>query len=123
MALNLAHRHAAGVERQYLVVKAAPAGLVLGDELGLERARAVAWDFNGQGAKVAFECFFAAPISGVASFIGDHLVLVMTQVVGHLGLKCPLDQGLGQLLQQAVLAYQIFGLFVVCQQCVNQVSG
>ncbi len=65
----------------------------------------------------------AAAIACVASLVGDQLVLAVTQVVRHLGLQCPLDQGLGQLLQEAVLAYQVLRLFVVRQQCVNQVVG
>ena len=51
MALNLAHRRASGVQRQYLVVKAAPSGLVLGDDLGLKGTLLVAGDFNGQYAE------------------------------------------------------------------------
>lgn len=58
---------------------------------------------------VAFECFPAAHVAGVTSFFCHQPVLAVTQVFGHLGLQCPLDHGLGQLLQQAVLAYQVFG--------------
>lgn len=46
VSLNLAHRHAAGGQRQHLVVKAAPVCLVLTKQLGLKSARAVARDFN-----------------------------------------------------------------------------
>ena len=42
MELNLAHRHAPGVQLDDLVVKARPTGLVLGNELALEAAMAVA---------------------------------------------------------------------------------
>ena len=42
MALDLAHRHAAGVEARDLVVEAVEAGLALGDQLRLEAAGAVA---------------------------------------------------------------------------------
>ena len=42
MALDLAHRHAAGVQRDDLVVEAVEAGLALGHDLRLEGAVAIA---------------------------------------------------------------------------------
>ncbi|MDI3511859.1 MAG: hypothetical protein PWQ61_2624, partial [Betaproteobacteria bacterium] len=38
-----AHRHAAGVQGDDLVVEAGPAGLVLGDQLGFEGEYAITW--------------------------------------------------------------------------------
>lgn len=121
--MNLAHRHAPCVKRQNLVVKAAPAGLVLGDKLRLEHACAVAGNLNGQFVKVAFERFLAAPVASVARFVGDHLVLAVAQVAHQLGLQCPLNQSLGQLLHQTVLTNQGVGLRVVFQQGIYQVVG
>jgi hypothetical protein len=46
MALDFSHRHAAGVQREDFVVKACPAGLVLGDDLGLKAGVAVARDLS-----------------------------------------------------------------------------
>ena len=98
MTLNLTHRHAPCVQRQYLVVKAAPAGLGLGDNLGFERAGAVAGDFNGQFTEVTLEGFLAASVAGVASLVGHHLVLAVAEVIGHFGLQGQFNQGLGELL-------------------------
>jgi hypothetical protein len=116
VTLNLTHRHAPCVQRQYLVVKAAPAGLVLGDDLRLERASAVAGDFNGQFTKVAFEGFLAASVAGVAGLVGHQFILAMTQVVSHFGLQRAFNQGFGELLEDAVLANQVFRFLVVRQQ-------
>ena len=89
---------------------------MLADQQGLERGGAVAWNFNGQLTKVALERLLAVAIAGVARLVGNQLVLAVAQVVRHLGLQCPLDQRFGQLLQEAALAYQVFGFFVVRQQ-------
>jgi hypothetical protein len=81
------------------------------------------WSFNGQFTKVALERLLAVAIAGIARFVGNQLVLALTQVVRYLGVQDPLDQRLGQSLQEAALAYQVFWFFVVRQQCVNQYSG
>src|SRR6185369_1698199 len=80
VALNLPYGHAAGVERNNLVVKARPAGLVFADELGLEDALAVARDVQRQLAKLPLECLRAMPVAGVASDIGHRIALVVTEM-------------------------------------------
>lgn len=97
--------------------------MVLGDDLALKGASAVGWNLNGLGTKVAFEGLLGAPIAGVAGIVGDQLVFVVAQVLGQFGLQCSLNQGLGQLLQEAVLTNQDFGLFVPHQKGVNQLVG
>jgi hypothetical protein len=44
----------------------------------------------------------------------------MPQVFGHLGFERALHQSLGELLEQAVFANEVFGFFVVSQQAVDQ---
>ena len=85
-----------------------PAGLVLGDELRLEAAMAVAWHFDGQFAELALEGLLALAVAGVASGVGHRLVAFMAQVLSQLGVQGSLDQQLGQLLEQAVLADEVF---------------
>jgi len=58
-----------------------------------------------------------------AGRVGDWLVLVVTEVLGHLRIQRPLHQQLGQLLEQAVLADQVFRLLVVGQQAAEQLVG
>jgi hypothetical protein len=96
---------------------------VLGDDLGLERASAVARDFDGQFTEVTLESFLAASVAGVAGLVGHQFILAMTQVVSQFGLQCAFNQGFGKLLENAVLANQILRLFIVRQQCVYQFGG
>ena len=67
---SFAHRQAAGVQRDDFVVEARPTGLVLGDELGLEAAMAVAGHLDGQFAEIALEGLLALAVSGVAAGVG-----------------------------------------------------
>lgn len=115
MTLNLTNCHTPCIQRQYLVVKAAPAGLVLGDDLRLECSSSVAGNFNGQFTEVTLEGFLAAPVAGVTGLGGHQFILAMTQMVSQLGLQCAFNKGFGKLLEDAVLANQILRLFIVCQ--------
>ncbi|MPN06914.1 hypothetical protein SDC9_154171 [bioreactor metagenome] len=123
MGLYLAHRHATGVPRDDFVVEAGPAGLVLGDELGLEAAVTVARHLDGQLAEIALEGLLALAVAGVASRVGHSLVAFMAQVLSQLSVQSSLDQQLGQLLEQAVLADEVFRLLVVSQQARQQFFG
>ena len=78
--------------------------MVFGDDLRLARVGSVARDFNGQFTKVTLEGVLAAPVAVVARFAGNHLVHVVDKVVGHFGLQCPFNQGLGGFLWVAILA-------------------
>src|SRR5262249_21988765 len=40
-------------------------------------------------------------------------------MIGHLGLKCPFQNGLGQLLEQTVFPDDILGLLVVTEQLID----
>ena len=82
MRLYLAHRHTSGIQRDDFVVKACPAGLVLGDELGLKAAVAVTGHRDRQFAEIALERLLALAVTGVASYIGDGLVTLVTEVFG-----------------------------------------
>ena len=58
MALDLAHRHAAGVKAQDLVVEAVEAGLALGNQLRLEcagRSRGTAIATSPSSVSTVFE--------------------------------------------------------------------
>src|SRR5574340_1621971 len=120
MALDLPHGHAPGVEGDDLVIEAGPAGLVLGDQQRLEGAVAVAGNFDGQFAKLALEGLPALAVAGIASGVGHGLVPGVAQMLGHFGIERLLDQELGQLLQEAILADQVFGFLVVGQQAGQQ---
>ena len=75
-----------------LVVKAAPAGLVLGDELRLECAVPVAGNLDRQFAEVSFQGLVAFAVAGVAGRIGDRLMLGVAQLLGHFRFQRTLHQ-------------------------------
>ena len=54
---------------------------------------------NRQLAEIALQRLFALAIAGVARGIGNWLVLVVNQMLGHLGIESLFDQQLGQLLE------------------------
>src|ERR1051326_3138731 len=47
-------------------------------------------------------------------------MLLIAQMIGHLGLQRSLQDGLGQFLEQPVLPDDILGFLVVGQQLINQ---
>ena len=100
--------------------KPGPAGLVFGDELRLEAAVAVARHLDGQLAKIALEGLLALAVAGVAAGVGHGFVALVPQVLGQFRVQRSFDQQLGQLLEQAVLADEVFRLFVVGQQARQQ---
>jgi len=93
--------------------------LVLGDKLRLKTALPVARDFYRKFAELALERLAAGAVAGVACRVSDRLMFGMPEVRGHLGLQGALHNGLGDLLEQAVFADQVFGFLVVSQQLVD----
>ena len=69
---------------------------MLGDDLGFERAGRVTGDFDGQLAKVALECLFAASVAGVTGLVGHQFILAVAQVVRQLSLLCAFYQRFGE---------------------------
>ena len=96
---------------------------MLGDELGLKAAVAVAWHFDGQFAEIALEGLLALAVAGVAAGVGHGFMALVAQVFGQFGVQRLLHEQLGQLLEQAVLANQVFRLLVVGQQAGQQFFG
>ena len=84
---------------------------------------AFAGHFDGQFAELALEGLLALAVAGVASGVGHCLVAFMAQVLSQLSVQSSLDQQLGQLLEQAVLADEVFRLLVVGQQARQQFFG
>lgn len=75
----------------------------------------VTGDVNGQLTKVAFEGLFAFAVTGIASGVGHAGILSVPQVLGHLDFQSTLNKALGQLLEQAVLANEVFRFFIASQ--------
>lgn len=122
MPLNLSYAQAPGVQRDDLVVEARPAGLLLGHHLRLEQRLAVTRNGQRQLAEIALEGFVAVTVTGITASVDDRSTLAMPQVLGHLGFQRTLDQHLGELLEQAVFANQIFRFLVIDQQAVGELD-
>ena len=85
------------------VVKAGEAALMLANELGLERALAVAGNVDAQGADVGQHGLGALAVAVIGrSPFGLGLTGRVAQVVTHLGAQCALQYGLLELLEDAL---------------------
>ena len=92
---------------------------MLGNQLRLEGALAVSGHLNRQFVKLTLQGLPALAVAGVSGQILDRLILAMTEVIGHLGFQCFLNQKLRDLLEQPAFANQVFRLSVVSQQAVQ----
>ncbi|MCY1451775.1 hypothetical protein D9M71_686570 [compost metagenome] len=96
--------------------------MLLGHQLRLEQRLAVTRDGQRQFAEIALEGFVAVTVTGITAGVDDRSTLAMPQVLGHLGFQRTLDQHLGELLEQAVFANQIFRFLVIDQQAVGELD-
>ncbi len=114
--LDLAYAHATGVHTDHMVVKAGHAALVLGDQLGLEAAKAVTGDVEPHLAARGHYGLHTRAVTVVAS-LG-----LAGQVVIQFGGQHALCEQLLELARQAGLAQNRFGILVLDlgQQLVDQ---
>src|SRR6516165_3526227 len=98
-------------ERRWTVLKTWSIGSI-SDSIGLD----------GFGAKACGTMAEARarPVAAVAGAPAGGIALLVAQMLGQLGPKRSLDQGLLQLLEQPVLAGQVFGLLVVSKQLIKK---
>jgi hypothetical protein len=75
----------------------------------------LAFDLEGADAIAA-----RVALSGGAHRIGHAVIFGVAEVLGHLGLQGSLHPSFGELLEQAVLANEVFRCLVVSQQAVDQ---
>ena len=80
MPLDLANRHAAGIQAQDLVVEAVEPGLALGDELRLEAADAVARHRNLDLAVLGQDRLAAEAVAAVAAAAARRVALLVAQM-------------------------------------------
>src|SRR6202044_669135 len=119
---DLARAHAPRIHRYDLVVEAREARLSFADDLRLERTVAVPRRLQRQLPEVAFQRLSGLAIARVAAVVAGLVVLRVAHMIGHLGLHGSLQERFGELLQQSMLADNIFRLLIVRQQFVNQVE-
>ncbi len=73
---------------------------------------------SSQGSRTPPSCTASSPTSTTHGVPTAALVLLVTEMVGHLGLEGALGQRAGQLFQQAAGAQQVLRRLVVLQQLV-----
>ena len=77
---------------------------MLGYDLRLKAAITISMNVDVQFAKFAFEGFLAFAVVDVAPSICDKLIIVVKQMLRHLGFKRSLNQSLGQLVEKPVFS-------------------
>ena len=102
--MDLASAHPAGVQRQHLVVEARKPRLPFLDERRLKRTVAVPRNLDLDLAVVGPEPLGGLAVARVVTRGIAALTLVVAEVLAHLGFERGLDQPLGDLLHQALLA-------------------
>ncbi len=120
VALNLARRHAPRIERQNLFVEAMPTRLALRHQLRLEARSAIPRHLDLDRAEVAPQTLLACPVAAVAAPTAFHAVLLVPQMRCQLRPQRTLDDRLGQLPQQPVLASDILHRRTPLQQLIDQ---
>src|SRR6202040_741347 len=113
MALDLAHRHAAGIEAENLLVKAVKPGLALGDQQRLEAAGPVARDPDVDLAIIGQDGLRAAAVAAVAAAAAGRIALLVAEMLAQLRSQRPFDQRLLQLFEKPVRARQVLRLLIV----------
>lgn len=100
---------------------------MLADELGLEGALASRGMSSGNSPNSPLSVFALSPLRALPVTLVTGIALVVTEMLGHFGFQRPLHQHLGQLLEQAILANQIFGFLVFVSRlsanCINSGFG
>jgi hypothetical protein len=120
VALDLADRQPAGIERDHLVVKADPARLALAHDLGLERPVAVPRRADPHRPRVGQDRLGRLAVARVAGTARRRLPGQIAQMVGQLGRQRALQQPPGELAQQPVGARDLLGALRAAQQLVDQ---
>src|SRR5579864_7910897 len=119
VALDLSHRHAAGIEAQNLVVEPGEMRLALGDQLRLEAAGTIARHRNLDLAILGQERLRARPVAAVAFAASCKIALLIAEMLGQLRSQRSLDQRLLQLLEEPVLPGQVLRLLIVSKQLIK----
>ncbi len=106
MLLDVARRHAAGVQRDHFLVEALQATLVLLHELRIECAFPVPRNANLDGPRVGLHRLRRVTISGVAR--PPATLLLVPEVLGDLGLEQALHDRALELGEGALRTEEVF---------------
>src|SRR5262245_4065394 len=98
MPLDLAAGHATRIERDDLVVEAIEPSLALLDELRIKLSIAVTRDLDRDLTLFAFERFARLAVAGIAGVLSFGRVFLVAEMMSHLSVQDPFNQGFGELL-------------------------
>jgi hypothetical protein len=113
MPLDLAGGHPTRVERDDLVVEVVEPSLPLLDELRIELLVAVTRDLDRDLALLAFERSARLAVAGVAGVLSFWRVFLVAEMMSHLSVQDPFNEGFGELLEQTILTKKVFRFLVV----------
>src|SRR5271167_1020349 len=123
MPLDLAHRHAARVKAQNLIVKAIEPCLALRDELRLKGAGPVAGNENLNFPVLAQKRLRACAVAAITASPSGRVALLVAQMLRQLRAERPLNQSLLKVLEKPIVAGQILRLAIVRQKLIEQIRG
>jgi hypothetical protein len=98
VSLNLAHRHAASLQRQNLVVETREASLTFSNYLRLEASLAITRYIYRQSAEVAFEGLFRFSVSRIARVFAFGRVFLITEMMREFGFEGAFEDSFCELL-------------------------
>src|SRR5579872_150673 len=120
MTLDLAHRHAARIERHDPVVEALDPTLALRQDHRLERAVAVARNRDLHLAIFGQHRLLGIAVAAVARATTSRVTFLVSEMLAQLRSERPFHKRLLQLLEQPFCAQQILGLLIASQQLIEQ---
>ena len=120
VAPDLAHRHAARIERQNAIVEAVEPALALRHDRRLEAAVAVARHSQLDRAVFGQHRLARMAVAAVARAAACRIALLVAQAIGQLGAQRPLQKRLLQLLEKPLIAQKVFRRLVIGQQLVHK---
>jgi hypothetical protein len=107
---DVAHRHAAGVEAEDLLVQARQAGLALAHQPRLERRRPIARRADLDRSQLGLDRLGGRPVAVVARAARGRLTGRVAEVLAQLGAQRGLDHAPGELRDQAARPGDLVGL-------------
>lgn len=107
MALDVPDGHSPCVQGDDLGVEAGEPRLPLLDELGLERPPPISRNLDRNGAHLGLEGLGGYAVSSVSNSLSIRRVLLVAEVLSHLGLEGSLDKPRRELLQEAAFTDEV----------------
>jgi len=113
VSADIAHRHAARIERQDALVEAVETALALGHDHRLEAAVAITRHRKLHLTVLGEHRLVRMAVAAGACAPPDRIALLVAQVITQFGAQRALQKRLLQLLEQPVIAQKVFRCLVI----------